>query len=103
MEVKDFTDEYLKALDERLAVAFEAVGLQAQSHAQDYSPVDTGRLRASITHESSSEEVVIGTAVDYGKYQELGTSRMRAQPFLRPAIVNHLEEYKRLFETFLNG
>jgi len=27
----------------------------------------------------------IGTNIEYGPYQELGTSRMRAQPYLRPA------------------
>ena len=28
----------------------------------------------------------IGTNIEYGPYVELGTSRMRAQPYLRPAL-----------------
>lgn len=31
-------------------------------------------------------EVWVGTAVDYGPYVEFGTSKMEAQPFLRPAL-----------------
>lgn len=103
MEVKDYRDKYLNELESRLGVAFDAVGMQIESHAKIYSPVDTGRLRASITHEATNEEGIVGTNVEYGKYQELGTSRMAGHPFLRPAIVNHLEEYKRIFESILNG
>ena len=103
MEVKNNANEYLALLDNKLGLAFEAVGMQIESHAKVYCPVDTGRLRGSITHESTNEGTVVGTDVYYGKYQELGTSRMNAQPFLRPAVVNHLEEYKRVFERILNG
>jgi len=90
-------------LDNKLGAGFEAVGLQAESHAKVYCPVDTGRLRASITHESTAEGCIIGTNVYYGKYQELGTYKMKPQAFLRPAIVNHLAEYKAILEKLLNG
>lgn len=53
-------------------------------------PVDTGRLRASITHaldrDSQGLVGVVGTDVDYAPYVELGTSKAGAQPFLRPAL-----------------
>lgn len=103
MEVKDHRKEFLQELEAKLGIALDAVGMQAESHAKVYCPVDTGRLRASITHEATNDTVIIGTNVEYGKYQELGTSRMAGQPFLRPAIVNHLEEYKRIMESILNG
>jgi len=52
--------------------------------------VDTGRLRASITHElgDDSGDLVgrVGTNVTYAKHLELGTSEMAARPFLRPAL-----------------
>ena len=52
--------------------------------------VDTGRLRSSITHEvqASKNEIIarVGTNVVYGKWLELGTSRMQARPWLRPAF-----------------
>lgn len=53
-------------------------------------PVDTGRLRSSIVDEmgSDGEGLVarIGSDVEYAAYVELGTSRMGAQPYLRPAL-----------------
>lgn len=34
----------------------------------------------------------IGTNIEYGPYVELGTSRMRAQPYLRPALDEKRQE-----------
>jgi HK97 gp10 family phage protein len=52
--------------------------------------VRTGRLRGSITwrlgEDGLSPYADIGTAVHYAPYVELGTSRMPAYPFLRPAL-----------------
>lgn len=64
--------------------------IRVETAAKRLSPVDTGRLRSSITHEMGHEggDLVgrVGTNVDYSPHVELGTSRMRAQPFLRPAL-----------------
>lgn len=58
--------------------------------------VDTGRLRSSITHDVKVEgdEVIglVGTATEYGLYLELGTNKMAARPFLRPAVFNNKDE-----------
>lgn len=52
--------------------------------------VRTGRLRGSITwrpgQDAQSPYVDIGSAVYYAPFVELGTSRMAARPFLRPAL-----------------
>lgn len=57
--------------------------------------VDTGRLRASITHrvEKESGEVVgyVGTNVEYAPWLEFGTTRMKARPFMMPAIERNRE------------
>lgn len=54
------------------------------------APVDTGRLRSSITdeigHEGDALVGRIGTDVDYAIHQEFGTVHMAAHPFLRPAL-----------------
>lgn len=60
------------------------------NQAKRLCPVDTGRLRSSITMvlESDSDGLyaVVGTNVDYAEFVEFGTSTQRAQPFLRPAL-----------------
>lgn len=38
-----------------------------------------------IDEPRNSDEVVVGTAIEYGVYQEFGTRYMPAQPYLRPA------------------
>lgn len=38
-----------------------------------------------MTSGASKAQARIGTNIEYGPYQELGTSRMAAQPYLRPA------------------
>lgn len=52
--------------------------------------VRTGRLRSSISWalgwDAVSIYVDVGTNVFYGAFLELGTVKMRAYPFLRPAV-----------------
>lgn len=64
--------------------------VRVERRAKQLAPVDTGRLRSSVTHEMAEEggDLVgrVGTDVDYAPHVELGTSRARAQPFLRPAL-----------------
>lgn len=67
-------------IDERL----EKSGIVVSNAAKQFSPIDTGRLRASLTHYKEGNTVYIGTNVFYGVYQELGTRRMSPNPYLRP-------------------
>ena len=109
-----FTDnlqEVLKAVDSALAAGLVEIGATAQGYAKDNAPVRTGTLRDSIGVEVKPDEksVYIGTMVakfpkdPYGKYVELGTSKMEAQPFLRPAATEHSSEYKKLMEDAMKN
>lgn len=64
--------------------------IMIEAAAKAVCPVDTGRLRSSITHEVSvrGDEVIgrIGTNVNYAPYIELGTRFMAARSFLRSAL-----------------
>lgn len=73
------------------SAAKRSMGQTAPPSAPGQPPaVRTGRLRASITwrpgQDARSPYVDIGTAVFYAPFVELGTSRMAARPFLRPAL-----------------
>lgn len=64
--------------------------LKVERRAKQLCPVDTGRLRASISHsigrDSTSLFADVGTDVFYAPFVELGTFRAGAQPFLIPAL-----------------
>lgn len=90
-----------EAMDSALSSALEEIGLAAEGYAKRLCPVDTGRLRNSITHVQDGDSAYIGTNVEYGPYVELGTSVSDAHPFLRPAAQDHAEQYRRILKSHL--
>ena len=52
-------------------------------------PVDTGRLRASITVIAKGNTIIV-TMVDYAMFVEFGTNRQRPNPFVRNTINTNL-------------
>lgn len=122
----DNRDKVLEATHEQVEKALEAIGLQAEGYVAMLTPVDTGRLRDSITHEVKGDTVYIGTNVEYAPYIEFGTgiyadSGGRKTPWwykddkgewhfthgsqphhmLQRGIEQHLDEYKQIAEEFL--
>lgn len=93
--------------------------------------IRTGNLRNSITHDAIEDDhsvtIAVGSNVDYAPYVELGTGiyaedgkgrktpwkyqdhngkwhttrGMEARPFLRPAVENHLNEYREVLRSEL--
>lgn len=64
--------------------------------AKGLAPVDTGNLKSSISTSdlramttSGSVEAEVRATAEYSVYQEFGTSRMAAQPFMGPALDKH--------------
>lgn len=97
----DHTKEIEKKVHDRLGVALEAVGQMVEGYASAKAPYDTGNLSGSITHRVSNDEVVVGTNVSYGKYQELGTSRIKPHPYLKPAVVDNKSRIRDIFTHYL--
>ena len=92
-------------LEKVLPKILESWGVVAEGYAKLNCPVDTGRLRNSITHERNDKEgyVQVGTNVEYAPYVEYGTSRQSAQPYLTPAILDNLDEYEQIADEYLRG
>ena len=106
---EDNTAQVQEELSKAFDRALEKIGLTAERHAKDMTPVDTGRLGNSVTHavESGEKAVYIGTNVEYAPYVELGSRRYPGanggRGFLRPAASEHGDEYRTILEGELKG
>ena len=118
-----------RALKAAIQRALERCGSQAEGYAKDLVPspgkTGTGNLRNSINHKVVGDSVYIGTNVEYAIYVELGTGKyaeggrqdpwvyqddegkwhfthgQRAQPYLKPAVADHKQTYRNIFEDEL--
>lgn len=81
----------------KASAAFRAGALMMQRDAMAGAPVDTGALRSSISTSFSGDgrsgtmAAEIGPTVDYGIYQELGTSSQPGTPYLAPAFDRNID------------
>ncbi len=96
--------------------------IPAEGYAKKATPVDTGNLRNSISHKVTEDAVYIGTNTEYAPYVEFGTGKYypggrpdswvyqddkgnwhrtegsKAQPFLKPAVADHAQQYRQIIE-----
>lgn len=91
-----------------LARGLEAVGLAAEGYAKAQTPVDTGRLRSSITHQVVAGEraVYIGTNVEYAPYVEFREDvrhKVGKAHFLRDAATDNADKYRQILEAALRS
>lgn len=127
----DKRDEVTKQLELGVKQALMAIGAKAEGYAKKDCPVDTGRLRNSITWavegaqgtanaetgekakwsdykkhwEPEKNVVVIGTNVTYAPQQEFYdmSHKTGKAHFLRDAMTNHSDEYKKTAEAALKA
>lgn len=104
----DNTEKIANAINQGIAAALEEIGQVAEGDAAKLCPVDTGRLRASITHAitelgADGGEVIIGTNVEYATYVHEGTKKMAGNPFLRNAVNGKKPKYERIVRKHLGG
>lgn len=128
---KNLSKEVLEAAEKQIATALNSIGAEAEGYAKDETPVDTGRLRNSITYATSTQqgaanassgepakssdyatrgkpeenELYIGTNVEYAPYVELGNQKhdVGNAHFLRNALSEHAEHYKEILEAALKA
>ena len=118
----DNTDKVGQELIDACRIALEICGGKAETYAKLNCPKRTGNLQNSITHKVADDgkSVTIGSATSYAPFVELGHIQevgryvpaigkrlkkpyVEPRPFLRPAIENHLAEYKSIIESELKG
>ena len=129
VQFTDNSKEVLEAMQQAAVRALEKCGLTAEGYAKKLCPVDTGNLRNSITHTVDEEEpaAYIGSNVEYAAYVELGTGKyvsggrptpwvyqdekgnwhrtngQKSQPYLKPAVADHANTYRKIIEDELKG
>lgn len=103
VEMQDNSAEVLNAFKRQVAEALLAVGATAEGYAKENCPVDTGRLRNSISNTVIDNDVYIGTNVVYAPKQEFFEMKHKVgrAHFLRDAAATHGDEYKSLVEAAL--
>jgi HK97 gp10 family phage protein len=95
-------DKFAASLGQSTDQAMSGIAHQVEGEAKNLAPVDTGALKNSInTQKLSEKHYIVADGVEYGIYQELGTKKMSAHPFLIPAVElvkNYIEAaVKRIF------
>ena len=85
-------------ITEELGTAVRYLVLLVEAEAKKLCPVDTGKLRASITPVIESWAAgYVGTNTHYAPYVEYGTEKMPAQPFLEPAFLEGKRQASKVF------
>lgn len=129
VEFKDNSSKVKSEFGEALQRGLEKCGQVAEGYAKKLCPVDTGNLRNSITHMIDEQEpaAIIGTNNEYAAYVCLGTGKYadggrptpwvykdakgqfhwtagnKAQPFLKPAVSDHAEQYRDILKKELEN
>ena len=79
-----------KKISNALQKAVEQTVQRLDDECKDYSPVDTGHLRRSFSHDISSSDTAVKGRVknstNYWIYQEFGTRYIPAQGFIQRAV-----------------
>lgn len=102
VKVTSYTKQAIKANDAGVNTGMLKTAIMVTTQAKYLTPVDSDLLRASIMWKGGGKVggnesgpqlsinpksgYIVGTAVEYGVYQEYGTRKMTAQPYMRPAI-----------------
>jgi len=73
-------------IEHEVETELDPVGADMEDHAKSLVRVRTGFLRSTIYHKATGLVLDFGATADYASYNEFGTSRMSAQPFMRPAL-----------------
>jgi HK97 gp10 family phage protein len=93
------------AVQAQVKVQVQKSTFDVEARAKQLSPVLTGMLRRSIhsVFENGGLKGICGPSVDYGKYVELGTRRMGARPYMRPAAEYVLPRFADELKRILGG
>ena len=96
VEFINHANEVLKEMQTDKFLALAAIGEKAEENAKNQCPVDTGRLRNSISYDIEGDSVYIGTNVEYAPKVEFTDMNHKVgnAHFLKNAATGYSEQYK---------
>lgn len=101
LELRGFEEfrRFLKDFGPRIRIAMEDASEEASkliaTRAKSIAPKRTGRLRDSIR----ASGFMIEARAPYSRFVEFGTRKMKAQPFLRPALEEEKGKVRNIFRA----
>lgn len=112
VEIHDYSSKVISETNDAIEQFLWQVGEAAETYAKRKCPVGTpestgikgyigGTLKNSIDHDADSQQMILGSNVEYCPYVEIGTYKMAARPFLRTALTEHTSTYKQLFKSIV--
>lgn len=96
-------DKVERLIKGNMKSALKEIGHFGAAEAQTRAPVDTGELRRGVGSSVDGNTVSIGATSDYAPHVELGTSRQKAQPYLKPAIYENVDEIQSIINKHFKG
>lgn len=91
--------EFLGILDNKKYDALTEVGKFCKQKMDEYVAVDTGYLKSRNTFKVTKffhQKLTLLNDAPYAGFQEFGTVKMKAHPFIRPATENHIAEIQEI-------
>jgi HK97 gp10 family phage protein len=101
IQIVNRTGKFMSTLTANQKATLEEIGKFCKSKMDEYAAVDTGYMRSRNTYVIASNELYLQNDAPYAIYQEKGTYKMKAHPFMNPAVYNHLGEIKQIAESGL--
>lgn len=107
IKFEDNSPKFLAEMDRKMPQILTAIGTKAVSIWQkiitEKRVVDTGRFRNSANYaiKPAQKKVILGSALFYSVFLEIGTHRMKARPTLKPTVLEYGDTYKQLTEQIL--
>lgn len=78
-----------------VSAAVKKTAFDIEASAKTLAPVDTGALRGSIAADAQEFSATISPHTEYAVYVELGTYKMAAKPYMRPAADKNAPKFAR--------
>lgn len=100
-----FTEKIADDLEEQAIEVVKESTLETEKKAKQLAPVDTGYMRNSInsTFTNGGKVGTVAVGADYAIFNEFGTSKIPAQPFMFPAFNQEKEEFLKKMNNLKVG